>query len=140
MSYQGFENGLYLASRQVNKAGGLLKHAGVIDIGNVLQHPDFDERFPVLYHQTVSGLIAERLIGSWGDLQAIVDIEGAYERLLYAAENPEYNLFENNCEHFANFMATGQKFSGQLRGVSVLALLAGFLWWASTTTENGRKF
>jgi hypothetical protein len=40
--------------------------------------------------------------------------------------NPKYNVFEINCEHLANFVATGQRVSPQLQaGLVIFAIAVG---------------
>jgi hypothetical protein len=57
-------------------------------------------------------------------LGTIVDERYARYRLEIAFGSPTYNLFGNNCEHFARFVATGVHESTQLRTAAVVAGVA----------------
>jgi len=49
----------------------------------------------------------------------------AIRRVHEALQNPGYEIFGNNCEHFARFATTGRRESGQLQAVvGVAALVA----------------
>ena len=50
-------------------------------------------------------------------LQALIleDEADAIARIYRAAENPNYDLFGHNCEHFARYVATGRRESTQIQ-------------------------
>lgn len=58
-------------------------------------------------------------------LEQIVDENAALRRVAIAARNPKYDLFGNNCEHFARYIASGKRESHQVRGF--VAFAAGLL-------------
>lgn len=65
-------------------------------------------------------------------LGKVIDFEGAKVRLKETFRNPEYDLFGNNCEHFARFVAFNQKYSSQIligtRGLVATGFLAYHLF------------
>lgn len=124
MPYQGYVDGLYLVKQRSAKKG--CDHYGIVDIGNRTRHPRVDGHQPVVFHQVPPVLRADWLqdTGSWDVLARITDEAMAIERLKAAAGNPNYDLFGNNCEHFARFVAMGRRESTQLQAVMVLGGLA----------------
>lgn len=146
MAYQGVSDGLYLASRQTRKLG-FVKHHALVDIGNVLRNTRFDSNYPIIYHQTTEGLRAEWMgVEMWTvDIgNPIVDVDGARERVIQAQNNPKYDLFKNNCEHFTSFVANGKRQSGQLQVVGTIAAIGAFFVVAANsdqkTTKNSKSF
>jgi hypothetical protein len=63
-------------------------------------------------------------------LGPVTDEQFALQRLKVAAANPDYDLFGNNCEHFARFVATGVRESTQLRAAVVVVGLAALTFFA----------
>lgn len=125
MPYQGFENGLYIArQKSQNKPG--ISHYGIIDIGNRIRYPNADGVNPIVIHQTPPQLRIDWLrgTGKWELLGRITDEKMACARIQEAAKNPAYDLFGNNCEHFARFIATGKKESKQIQTVATIGLVA----------------
>lgn len=128
MPFQSWSDGLYLAKTDSLKVGGLVQHYGIIDIGNCFEFSQSNGEMPLVYHMTSEGLRIDWLSDTgcggnptdWEITDEIVDVEYAKGRLLEASENPDYDLFGNNCEHFANYIATGMRSSGQLRGVVII--------------------
>ncbi len=117
MPYNNIDNGLYLAKQP----GAIVKgypvtHFGIIDIGNVLESPQVEKDSPTVVHQTPPEVRFEYVSDKqpWEITDRITDIDEAKKRIEKAVEEPEYDLFENNCEHFANFVAKGNKSSGQI--------------------------
>lgn len=54
------------------------------------------------------------------------EIPSALERIKQATdEDRGYNLFKNNCEHVANWIALGQRESAQVKGAADVAVIAG---------------
>ena len=129
MPYQNYPDGLYLLKQPSEKNGIAIDHYGIIDIGNVLDHPQLDGSHPVVIHQTPPNIRINWLkdTGHWNILGKVVDVPSAKMRLREAFTNPRYDLFGNNCEHFARFVAMNQHSSGQLfwgvAGVTVTAVL-----------------
>jgi hypothetical protein len=125
MSYR--RRGLY----KVRQEGGSKKvaHYGILDVGNCLRRPDGSYFDSVIIHQTPPGLRHDSLhdFGPFKVVRTIRDVEGAIRRYNQALENPRYDLFGNNCEHFAGYVETGRRESGQLQGFVVLGILAAIL-------------
>lgn len=128
MPYQNLEDGLYIIEQPAEKNGIRITHFGILDVGNVLRHPNIDGSHPIVVHQTPPNIRADFLgnTGSWNIRGKIEDIAGAIERIKEAAKNPSYDLFGNNCEHFARFIAQGERYSSQVfwGGATVIALSA----------------
>lgn len=126
MPYQNYSDGLYLLIQKSVEKG--VDHYGIMDIGNVLEITQAEGApQPVVIHQTPPSLQVNWLqdTGSWEIVGKITDEIKAKERIRESAENPNYNLFGNNCEHFARFVATGVKESTQLQSaVMVTGLVA----------------
>lgn len=125
MPYQGYANGFYLVKQQSQKKV-IIDHYGIIDIGNTLLHPDVDGINPVIIQQIPPKITISWLhqTGSWEILGVITDHSMATARIRKAAENPEYDLFGHNCEHFARYVATGKSESTQLQAATVIGLVA----------------
>lgn len=126
MPYQELSDGLYLVKQQSPTKS--VDHYGIADIGNRsgLQHVYGFLSRPVVIHQTPPALRADWLenTGQWTVLGRITDELMAQQRLREASANPAYDLFGNNCEHFARFIATGKRESTQLQGIAVFTCLA----------------
>ena len=126
MPYQNLEDGLYLVEQASNKNGIPVTHYGVLDVGNILQHPEIDGTHPVVIHQTPPNIRADFLgnTGSWNISGKVTDVSGAIARVKEAIKNPAYDLFGNNCEHFARFVTLGQRYSNQVfwGGAAAVAL------------------
>jgi hypothetical protein len=124
MPYQGYPDGLYLVKQKSVEKG--VDHYGILDIGNRIQHPQVDGINPVVIHQVVPTLRMDwfHMTGAWDVLGAITDEGMARQRLNEAGTRPNYNLFGNNCEHFARFIATGKHESTQLQAVGAAVGLA----------------
>lgn len=137
MSYQQYSDGLYLL-KQKSEAKGV-DHYGILDIGNRINHPQVDRRHPVVVHQTPPSIQIDWLqdTGVWSVLGRITDEGYAIQRMMAAFENPIYDLFGHNCEHFARYVATGTKESRQLQAVGVIAGLVVLTIVALRSERNG---
>lgn len=125
MPFQTLGDGLYLVKQKsLNKPG--IEHYGILDVGNRLRHPNVDGVNPTIVHQTPPQLRIDWFAntGNWEVLGKITDENMAIERIKYAANNPGYDLFGNNCEQFARYVATGKHESTQLQAVTILGLTA----------------
>ncbi|WP_345990159.1 lecithin retinol acyltransferase family protein [Sulfurimonas sp. HSL1-2] len=142
MPYQSHQDGLYLAVQPSEKNGIPISHYGVIDIGNILEHPESDGSHPIVIHQTPPSIRADWLghTGNWDIIGKVTDTQKAIQRIKEALENPEYDLFGNNCEHFARYVTEGVKTSRQVfwAGVSVVAIgsLAVYLFKKLQTKQG----
>ena len=134
MPYQGLNDGLYLASQPAEKNGVRIEHFGVLDVGNTLQHSQANDSHPIVIHQTPPYIRADWLAntGRWNVLGRVTDVQGATCRLREAFDNPQYDLFGNNCEHFARFVTEGARRSDQIfwagAGVVAIGTLALYLF------------
>lgn len=119
--------GLYLL-RQPSRDKGV-DHYAVLDVGNILNISGASSSRPFLIHQTPPSIRIDDFhqSGQWWLMGKVQDEIGAAFRLRAALENSEYDLFGNNCEHFARFVTTGVRESSQLQSavslVGVVALL-----------------
>ena len=131
MPNQQYPDGLYLL-KQKSEAKGV-DHYGILDIGNRINHPRVDGRHPVVIHQTPPSIRLDWLqnTGAWSVLGRITDEEDAKSRMNTTFENPAYDLFGHNCEHFARYVATGQNESTQLQAVGVVAGLVALAFYAN---------
>lgn len=118
MPYEGLADGLYLARQTGLKLKGYpVTHYGIIDIGNTLGIEGVNTRNgPTVIHQTPLKIRLEYVGGDipWEITERIGDIEGAKARILEGLKTPEYDMFTNNCEHFAKYVAHDNRVSGQV--------------------------
>lgn len=127
------QNGLYLLVQKSEEKG--VDHYGILDVGNRLS---LDEvrvvRQPVVIHQTPPSIQIHWLqnTGVWTNLGKILDEPAAIARIRHAARNPNYDLFGNNCEHFARYVATGVRESTQVQTAVFVAGLVALTAYALT--------
>lgn len=119
--------GLYIVTRP--KAGGLVTHVGLLDIGNVLCLNTIGvAEQPLVLHHPPGGLVAvpAAASGRWETAVAVANSPSIRQRIIRAFQDPSYHLFENNCEHFLTFALSGEKKSPQLQGfLAIASLLVG---------------
>ncbi len=108
MPYQGYPDGLYLLKQKSQDKG--VDHYGILDVGNRINHPQDT--------------------GVRAVLGRITDEAHAIQRMMGALQNPGYDLFGHNCEHFARYVATGNMESTQLQAVGVIAGLTALVVFA----------
>ncbi len=128
MPYIGLRNGLYLIKQKSQVKGIQVDHYGILDVGDHLTlRPTGGQ--PVVIHQTPPRIRTDYLArtGEWVVLGPITDEPYAMERINKALENDMYDLFGNNCEHFARFVATGRRESTQLQELGFIAGLIGII-------------
>ncbi|TGK88243.1 hypothetical protein EHQ23_05235 [Leptospira bourretii] len=126
--------GVYLAIRPAEKMGGLIDHYGVVEIGNVLGLVEYDVRYPIVYEKNAGeGLVVNYTDSRWKIVSKVDDqfLDKVKLRLNSAFQNPGYDLFGNNCEHFARYIVEGKSYSGQLQTAGVIAGLVGIIWLAN---------
>lgn len=128
MPYLNLNDGLYLLRKDSEKFG--LHHYGILDVGNRIRHPWVHGEQPVVIHQTPPSIRIDWLqnTGPWEIHQRILDEPQAILRMGQAFANPGYDLFGNNCEHFARYVATGVRESTQLQTAGILTGLAVLIW------------
>lgn len=125
MPYQQLNDGLYLVRQKSAEKG--VDHYGILDVGNRINHPQVIPIQPVVIHQRPPRIQADWLqnTGEWAVLGKITDEADAISRMHKAAENPNYDLFGHNCEHFARYVATGKRESTQVQvAVAIAGLVA----------------
>lgn len=107
MLYLDLEAGLYLITQNSFKKGVQITHNGILDVGNVLGYVGVEAFHRIVFLQTPPRLRADYLChtGEWIIISKISDVQGAAIRIQQALQNPQYDLFGNNCEHFARFVA-----------------------------------
>lgn len=130
MPYRHLADGLYLLKQKSEGKG--VDHYGILDVGNRIAHPQVNGQHPVVIHQTPPTIKLDWLqnTGAWSILGRITDEEDAKARMTQAFQNPTYNLFGHNCEHFARYVATGRHESTQLQVAGVIAGLAALAYYA----------
>lgn len=134
MSQYELNDGLYLIKQKCQVKGVLVDYFGIIDIGNRLHLP-VTNNSPVVIHQTPPRIRTDWLAstGKWEMINQITDEPYAMARIKRAQENDTYDLFGNNCEHFARYVATGLRESRQLQtAVLMVGLLATTIILASS--------
>jgi hypothetical protein len=126
--YQHLEDGLYLVHQKSAAKG--VDHYGILDVGNRIRHPQIRAQQPVVIHQRPPRIQIDWLqdTGEWTVLGRITDEADAIARMRKAAEDPTYNLFGHNCEHFARYVATGKRESRQVQAVVILAGLVAIVF------------
>ncbi len=114
--------GLYLLMQKTQMKGVLVDHYGILDVGNRMNLPNTDGK-RIVIHQAPPEIRLDRLedTGDWKVLGKITDETHAISRINKATENSAYDLFGNNCEHFARFVATGRRESTQLQAMGLVA-------------------
>lgn len=129
-------NGLYLIKQKCQLKGFLVDHYGILDIGNRLCLP-VNGNAPVVIHQTPPRVRTDWLdnTGQWDLMGQILDEPRAIARINKALENDMYDLFGNNCEHFARFVASGSRESTQLQGIG---LFIGMLAIVIVLAKSGK--
>jgi len=136
MPYNGFRDGIYLMMQKTQMKGVLVDHYGILDIGNRLNLQNGGWQ-PIVIHQTPPQIRIDRLqdTGDWKVLGKITDEPDALSRVNKALENHMYDLFGNNCEHFARYVATGTRESTQLQTVALFVGLLAFLFIIAKSGE-----
>jgi hypothetical protein len=131
MPYLQYPDGLYLLKQKAETKG--VEHYGILDVGNRLGHPQVNGTHPVVIHQTPPTIKIDWLqnTGEWLILGRITNEGSAKERMSSAFQNPTYDLFGHNCEHFARYVATGRRESTQLQAAGIVAGLAALAFYAS---------
>ena len=131
MPHQNYSDGFYLLIQKSVDKG--VDHYGIMDVGNILEIDRVEDTSqPVVIHQTPPSIQLNWLqdTGAWKIAGKITDEVMAKNRIREAAQNPKYNLFGNNCEHFARFVATGVKESTQVQSAVLVSGLVALTIYA----------
>lgn len=120
---QHLSAGLYLVSQQSDKG---VAHYGILDVGNRMGAEYLPLMQPTIIHQRPPRIRIDLLrdTGSWRIHEQIADEAAAIQRIRIGLKTPNYDLFGNNCEHFAQHVATGVRQSRQVQAAVVLAGIA----------------
>ncbi len=129
--------GLYLMMQKTQMKGVLVDHYGILDVGNRMNLPNAGWQ-PLIIHQTPPQIRLDRLAdtGDWKVLSKITDESDAISRINRAIENSAYDLFGNNCEHFARYVATGRRESTQLQFAGVFITLTLMLLFIAVSSKK----
>ncbi|MCW7497657.1 hypothetical protein ND860_14035 [Leptospira levettii] len=120
--------GLYLVKKPAEKFWGFVDHYAVMDVGNTSGlFSDVGQKPIVIEKMEGKGNVFGYLSGEWTILGKVRDHQVFYAtlRLIQALHDPTYNLFGNNCEQFARFIAEGRKTSEQVNSLGAFALFFG---------------
>ena len=126
MNALNYAPGLYVIRRMSHHTPGIW-HYGILDVGNNYPIAGAFSPLPKLIHQCQPQLQWHWFepAEGWEMVEQCPDLRAAIERISeFAANDPHYDLLENNCEHFANLVAYGEKRSSQ---VQIAFLAAGVL-------------
>jgi hypothetical protein len=123
--------GLYWIAQQSQKKG--VEHHAILDVGNCLRYRDVYPTSPIIIHQTPPSIRREPFVstGDWRMVMKIEDVLIARRRLLAVCSKPLYRVIDNNCEHFARYVATGKRESHQVQAVGFVGVLIGLAWAAA---------
>lgn len=133
ITFQHMPDGLYLVKRPSSYP--LIEHYGVLLVGQALWSFGYDLDQPVILHRTDCGVRADwaAYAGPWNILGQVPPrlVPSAVTRFSAALQGHDYDLFTNNCEHFARFVTEGRDYSTQVAGAVVVAGLALVVWAAN---------
>ena len=138
VTYDQLSPGLYLLKQRSLQKG--VDHYAILDIGNRLERDwNYGQR-PAIVHQTPPTLRPDwaQDTGEWEIIGQVVDESGARARIAMVAIAPNYDLFGNNCEHFARFVATGVRASHQVRGYCLIGALVAIAIIANQRVSGAR--
>ncbi|MCH2228075.1 MAG: hypothetical protein MK111_12180 [Crocosphaera sp.] len=129
ISVNHLPDGLYLIDKPMDITFGLTKHSAILDIGN--QSDLFEDHQPgVLHMDKAQGLMYIDLnsyTGNWQIQEGPVQgsqAQLAIKRIHQFIQNEgnEYSCLNTNCQHFAYYVLTGEKWSpGLWKGVGAFA-------------------
>lgn len=123
--------GLYMITMAIDNKPGT--HYAILDAGNVLRR--FGVTAPTIYHLRPEGLVWTTDLSQVQSVQKIDDESGAVARFQEALTRPVYHLLTNNCEHFARFVARGDRSSGQAVALGVVGVVAAVGLVAALTSD-----
>jgi Lecithin retinol acyltransferase len=121
-----YSDGIYLLNKPIEnpfqKPG---RHYGILIKGQrFLEILGIHDRRPIVIHKTNNGIYRDSAeTYEWEILGQVPphQITDAMRRMQLSLLSPlNYDLFINNCEHFARFVTTGKKESSQVQGVAVI--------------------
>ncbi len=105
----------------------IIEHHGVAVVGKQLEGLGFYDRVPRVFHRTDLGIQKDVFnVNEWERLKFVSANQAKQEmlRLKIALNNPQYDLFLNNCEHFSRFVMEGRKYSMQSQTAGLIGLVA----------------
>jgi hypothetical protein len=131
MHWQHLKPGLYWIMQSSPKKG--VEHHAILDVCNRMRYADAGGWQDMIVHQTPPAIRREPSAGTgnWVVLQKIADEQNAIRRLISACANPGYRTIDNNCEHFARYIATGIRESHQLQRAGAVVIAIGLVWAAA---------
>lgn len=103
------------------------------DVGNRVGIPGLSLwAEPMVFHRPPAGFRVEPLsaTGAWKLGEQVKEETATIARIREdAAENPEYNVWSSNCEHFTNYAITGERKSPTLQNAVGFVVVAGLIGW-----------
>jgi hypothetical protein len=128
--FSNLPEGLYLVKRPSQYP--LIEHYGVLIVGQPLRSFGIYRDEPVILHRTDLGVRAD-WVGQMGPVHILGQVPPhlvslAVARFSVALRENNYDLFTNNCEHFARYVTEGQSYSTQVAVVVTVGLLALAVW------------
>lgn len=129
-----FEEGLYIVKRRAILPPGK-EHYAIAIVGRHVRNFDPSSKGPIVIHKTNQpGRHCDSFIASeWERVEKIPEdsLEQVLHRMRISWWEP-YNLFLDNCEDWARYVATGKKESFQVRQFVALGLALCGIWWLSS--------
>jgi hypothetical protein len=129
--------GLHLIRQKTGKFG--VDHYAILDSGDILHIEGRQFGHPIIIHQSPPQIQMDYFnsSGNWEVIGTVRNefLDEAIVRINHALLFSDYNLFSNNCEQFARYIAEGKRYSTQLRAGVALTAFAGFIIWAVNNPE-----
>jgi hypothetical protein len=123
--------GLYMVTMAIDNKPGT--HYGILDAGNILRQ--FGAASPRIYHLRPQGLVWTTDLSRVLTVEKVEDERGAVARFQESLTRPIYSLLTNKCEHFARFVAVGDRSSGQAVLLGAASVVAAFSLVAALTND-----
>lgn len=106
---------------------GLVEHAAVYLGNNTVLHNSPSGDVEIISYEEYAQDKTVKVIVT--DSHNLALLEARLESIIQ--QDGSYNAASNNCEHIANFLIKGRKYSPQLRAAIISATVMGFLSWKS---------
>lgn len=123
-------HGMHIIKKPSNKIPGA-QHFAVLVAGEPLRSLGYSPNQSLIFHRTERMTIeAAENTGVWQHVEKIPDyqVPEALGRTVQSFSEPQYDLFTNNCETTARFIATGEKRSDQVNVALISVALVGLVW------------